>query len=75
MRPRRTKNAPPTAPAPEISSSDRDLLTTAYRSGLIVAWKHDRERGYRLTLGGQRDEYVEISHLSSYLQRLRNSVS
>ena len=74
MRPKRTKAAPP-IPALEISGSDRTLLTNAYKSGLIVAWRHDRERGYRLTLGNQRDEYVEISNLPSYLDRLRNNAS
>ena len=74
MRPKRTKDAPPTA-AVEISGTDRTLLTNAYKSGLIVAWRHDRERGYRLTLGNQRDEYVEISNLPSYLDRLRHNAS
>ena len=76
MKPKRIKSTVPTPPAlPEISGNDRDLLTNAYKTGLIFGWKHDRERGYRLTLGDQRDEYVEMTKLSSYLQKLRKGAS
>jgi len=74
MKPKRIKNTIPTPPAlAEISGNDRDLLTNAYKTGLITGWRHDRERGYRLTLGDRRDEYVEITKLSSYLEKLRKS--
>ena len=76
MRAKRTKDAiltPP--PSAETSGADRDLLTHAYKAGLIVAWRHERERGYRLTLGNRRDEYVEMAKLSSYLERLRKVAS
>jgi len=63
-----TKEAP--AP-PEVLASDRDLLTRAYKSGLIVGWRRELDRGYRLTLGDRRDEYVEIAKLTDYLARLR----
>jgi hypothetical protein len=59
----------------EISGADRDLLTHAYKAGLILGWKHDSERGYRLTLGDRRDEYVEMTKVSSYLEKLRISSS
>jgi hypothetical protein len=67
-----TKPAPP-APQPtvEISTTDRDALIGAYKAGLIMAWKRDAERGYRLTFAGARDEYVEVTKLSSYLGKLR----
>jgi hypothetical protein len=58
-------------PIPEITGSDRALLTGAYKAGLIVAWRHDPERGVRLTLSDQRDTYVAVSALSSYLDGLR----
>ena len=76
MRAKRTKDAIPTpAPAAEASGPDRELLTDAYKAGLIVGWRHERERGYRLTLGNRRDEYVEMAKLSSYLERLRKVAS
>jgi len=76
MKPKRTKATIPTPPAlAEISGNDRDLLTNAYKTGLIFGWKRDSERGYRLTLGDQRDEYIEIAKLSSYLERLRKGAS
>jgi hypothetical protein len=64
-------SAPAPAPSAEVSSADRDLLTHAYKGGLILAWKQDREHGYRLTVGGRSDEFVEVAHLSSYLAKLR----
>ena len=74
MKPKRTKTAtPPAEPLAEMSESDRDVLTNAYKTGLIVGWSRDRERGYRLTLGDRRDEYVEIAKLSHYLEKLRKS--
>ena len=72
MRPKRTKAAPPT-PALEISGSDRTLLTNAYKAGLIVAWKRDAERGYRLTFAGRPDEYVEVTKLTRYVERLNGA--
>lgn len=71
MRPKRQLPIP-AAPLPEVSGPDRDLLTSAYKAGLILGWKQDPDRGYRLTLGNQRDEYVENTKLSSYLDKLRN---
>ena len=68
---KRTRGVIPDAsPLGETPGADRDLLTHAYKAGLIVAWRHDRDRGYRLTLGNRRDEYVEMTKLSSYLARL-----
>ena len=76
MKPKRTKNTIPAhPPLADISGSDRDVLTHAYKTGLIVGWKRDIERGYRLTLGDRRDEYVEITKLTSYLDRLRKAAS
>jgi len=54
-----------------ISTSDRAKLVEAYQAGLIVAWKHDPERGYRLTTPGREDDYVEVTNLNRYLERLR----
>jgi hypothetical protein len=71
MRPKRPLPIPP-SPPPEISGPDRDLLANAYKAGLILGWKQDRDHGYRLTLGNQRDEYVENTKLSSYLDKLRS---
>ena len=74
MRQKRIKNKIPAPPTlVEMSGNDRDLLTKAYKTGLIFGWRQDRERGYRLTLGDRRDEYVEITKLSSYLEKLRKS--
>ena len=61
---------PPQEPA-EISPSDRDALIGAYKAGLIMAWKRDAERGYRLTIAGRPDEYVDVPKLTSYLGRLK----
>ncbi len=71
MKSKRPLTTPP-PPLPEISGLDRELLKTAYKAGLILGWKQDRERGYRLTLGDRRDEYVENTKLSSYLDKLGN---
>jgi hypothetical protein len=71
MRAKRTKQAAPPAPAPaEIAESDRTALIAAYRAGVISAWKHDAERGYRLTITGRPDDYVEVAKLTKYLGRL-----
>ena len=76
MKPKRTKAAT-AAPQPleEMSGNDRDVLTDAYKTGLIVGWSRDTERGYRLTLGDRRDEYVEIAKLTTYLDKLRKIAS
>ena len=37
------------------------------------AWKHDGERGYRLTVPGRQDDYVEPAKLTSYLEKLRGA--
>jgi hypothetical protein len=70
----KSKNSRSTAPPPlpEILAPDRNLLTEAYKAGLILAWKHDRERGVRVTAANRPDEYVEIANLSKYLQKLRD---
>ena len=74
LRAKRTKVAVPGLPDPlECLSSDRAALTDAYKAGLIVAWKRDAERGYRLTFGDRRDEYVEVTKLTRYLERLNGA--
>ncbi len=74
MRAKRTKEPSPASPAPlECSSSDRAVLTGAYKAGLIVAWKRDAERGYRLTFAGGTDEYVEVAKLARYLEKLHGA--
>lgn len=74
MRLKRTKDLPPGPPDPvEISTSDRAVLTGAYQAGLILAWKRDAQRGFRLTFAGRPDEYVEVSKLTSYLGRLKGT--
>lgn len=76
MRAKRTKATMPTAsPVVEMSGQDRELLTQAYKTALIAGWKYDGERGYRVTLGNRRDEFVETAKLSSYLERLRKNTS
>ncbi|HEY7139907.1 MAG TPA: hypothetical protein VIE44_07410 [Methylomirabilota bacterium] len=65
------KSAVPPAPAPaEISTADRDALIAAYQAGVITAWKRDAERGYRLTIPGRQDDYVEVPKLTKYLEKL-----
>jgi hypothetical protein len=68
---KRAKDVAPPAPAlvdtPEL---DREALIAAYQAGLITAWKHDGERGYRLTMSGRQDEYVEVAKLAKHLERL-----
>ncbi len=58
--------------APDVSADDRIVLTTAYKAGLIVAWKREAVRGYRLTLAGRPDEYVEVEHLAKYIEKLNS---
>ena len=73
MTAKRVKNAP--VVIPEVSGSDRDVLTAAYKSGLILGWKTDSERGYRLTLANRHDDYVEPAKLTTYVERLRKEAS
>ena len=69
---RKHKNHVAAQPDPvEISTSDRAILAEAYQAGLIVAWKRDAERGYRLTVTGRADDYVEVTRLTRYLERLK----
>jgi hypothetical protein len=68
---KRTKAVTPPAPAPvDTPPTDRAALIAAYQAGLITAWKHDGERGYRLTMSGRQDEYVEAAKLAKHLGRL-----
>ena len=60
---------------PEVSGSDRDMLAAAYKSGLILGWKADSERGYRLTLANRHDDYVETAKLTTYVAKLRKEVA
>lgn len=74
MRATRTKRPAPAAPlAPEVSGEDRAVLASAYKAGLILAWKRDIERGYRLTLAGPREEYIEVAKLTRYLDKLKTA--
>ena len=74
MKPRRMKE-PAVPPAGDVTSSDRDALIGAYKSGLIAGWKRDSGQGYRLTLRGQGDTYVEVAKLTRYLEGLRKKGS
>jgi hypothetical protein len=66
-----TKSVVPVAPVPvEISTTDRAALIAAYQAGVITAWKRDAERGYRLTIPGRQDDYVEVPKLTKYLEKL-----
>jgi hypothetical protein len=68
---KRTKVVVPQAPAPvETPATDREALIAAYHAGLITAWKHEGERGYRLTKSGRQDEYIEAAKLAKHLERL-----
>ena len=68
---KRTKVVIPQAPTPvEMPATDRAALIAAYQAGLITAWKHDGERGYRLTMSGRQDEYIEAAKLTKHLERL-----
>jgi hypothetical protein len=55
----------------DMSASDRAALIAAYQAGIISAWKHDGERGYRLTVPGRVDDCVDPAKLTSYLEKLR----
>ena len=68
---KRTKVVVPSTPAPvDIPPADRAALVAAYQAGLITMWKHDGERGYRLTMSGRQDEYIEAAKLAKHLERL-----
>jgi hypothetical protein len=67
---RSKSTVPAQAPVAEVSSGDRAALVEAFKSGLIVSWKRDTERGYRLTRVGGVDEYVEVANLAKHLARL-----
>jgi hypothetical protein len=72
MRPKRKKDLLPVSPPPlEVSDDDRSVLMGAYKAGLIQAWKRDTERGYCLAFAGRQDEYVEVRHLTKYLEGLK----
>jgi hypothetical protein len=74
LSPKRKKAVLPAPPPPvECSTSDRAVLIDAYKTGLIVAWKRDAERGYRLTFAERPDEYVEVTKLTRYLQKLNGA--
>ena len=74
MKPKRKKDQLPTPPPPaEVSGSDRAALTNAYKTGAILAWKRDTERGYQLTLAGRPEEYVEVAKLTGYLAKLKGA--
>lgn len=71
-RAKRTKDVLPKPPDPvEMSKGDRAVLTSAYQARLIMAWKQDPQRGYRLTFADRPDEYVEVTKLTRYLERLK----
>jgi hypothetical protein len=53
-----------------MSASDRDALIAAYQAGVISAWKRDGEQGYRVSITGRTDDYVETSNLMKYLAKL-----
>lgn len=61
---------PPSPPSAEVAPGDRDALAAAYRAGTITAWKRDPERGYRVSVAGRADDYVETGQLAQYLARL-----
>jgi hypothetical protein len=71
MKRKARKDAVPTAAVPvDISTADRAALIAAYQAGVIAAWKHDGERGYRLTTPSGQDDYVEVTKLTKYLEKL-----
>jgi len=68
---RRTKAVASPASAPvDTPPTDRAALIAAYQAGLITMWKHEGERGYRLTMSGRQDEYIEPAKLAKHLERL-----
>jgi hypothetical protein len=71
---KRTNDVVPQATPPVVTpESDREGLIAAYQAGLITAWKHDGERGYRLTMLGRQDEYVEAAKLAKHLGQLASA--
>jgi hypothetical protein len=71
MKRKPTRGVVPAAAAPvDISAADGAALIAAYQAGVITAWKHDGERGYRLTIPGRQDDYVEVAKLMKYLEKL-----
>jgi len=70
MKAKGKKTSGPVLVSSEISGADRTALIRAYKAGLILAWKHDIEHGFRLTLAGRADEYVQADQLTKYLERL-----
>jgi hypothetical protein len=67
-----TKQRPPATPPPgAVSDDDRAVLAGAFKAGLILAWKRDVDRGYRLTLAGPREDYIEVAKLTAYLEKLK----
>jgi len=75
MKPKRVKAGVALPQPGEVTASDREALTEAYRSGLITAWKRDDERGYRLTLSDSREEYVDVAKLAGYLEVVRGGTA
>jgi len=71
MKAKGKKTSGPVLVSSETSEADRTALIRAYKAGLILAWKHDIEHGYRLTLEGRADEYVQADQLTKYLESLR----
>ena len=66
-----TKSVVSAPPVPiEVSTADRTALIAAYQAGVISAWKRDGERGYRLTIPGRQDDYVDVPKLAKYLEKL-----
>ena len=71
MATKRAKEAVPSAPAPsEMAARDRDALIAAYQARVITSWKRDAERGYRVSITGRPDDYVDVSNLLKYLAKL-----
>jgi hypothetical protein len=56
---------------PEVAEDDRIVLIDAYKTGLILAWKRDAERGYCLTLADRADAYVSVDQLTKYVEALK----
>jgi hypothetical protein len=46
------------------------IRLAAHQAGLITAWKHEGERGYRMVMWGRQDRYVEAAKLAEHLPRL-----
>jgi hypothetical protein len=51
----------------EILAPDRNLLTQAYKAGLILGWQHDPERGVRVTV--QSAGRIRRAHVPLALSR------